>query len=275
MKEVRGVKEVRKNRMRVLVTFAVEAEFAPWRRRHGFRRKEVIRSSHVGGSDVWYSGRIDDIQLDVYLTGVGWKGARAFLSSLLKEKPDLCISSGLAGGLRPELKSGEIVVARETLLVNGGKKFRSRPLLVNLAEETGATPVNVFLTNTQVICQAKSKRSMSEFGEVVEMESFHVLTRAREKQVPALAIRAISDTVEEDLPLDFGRAIGADGQIRYGQLLLQAGRNPHKIPAMISFAKQSEKAAQNLADFLDRYIAGVRQRFPNCGLEKEEEVAAR
>ena len=98
----------------------------------------------VAGSDVWYSCRIDDLQLDVYLTGVGWKGTRTFPSSLLKEKPDLCISSGLAGGLKPELKSGEIVVAREALLVNGGKKFRSRPLLVNLAEETGATPVNLF-----------------------------------------------------------------------------------------------------------------------------------
>ncbi|MGB2677407.1 MAG: hypothetical protein WAN12_10035 [Candidatus Acidiferrum sp.] len=256
--------------MRALVTFAVEAEFAPWRRRHAFRRKESVHGGHRGGSDVWYSCRIDDLQLDVYLTGVGWKGARTFLSSLLKEKPDLCISSGLAGGLKPELKSGEIVVAREALLVNGGKKFRSRPLLVNLAEETGATPVNLFLTNTQVICQAKSKRFMSEFGDVVEMESFHVLTRAREKQVPALAIRAISDTVEEDLPLDFGWSMGGDGQIHYGKLLLQVGRRPHKIPAMIGFGKRSEKAAQNLADFLDKYIAAVRQRFLHWGLGTDE-----
>ena len=123
--------------MRVLVTFAVEAEFAPWRRRHAFRRKESVHGSHRGGSDVWYSSRIDDLTLDVYLTGVGWKGARTFLSSLLKEKPDLCISSGLAGGLKPELKSGEIVVAREALLVNGGKKLRSRPLLVESGRRNG------------------------------------------------------------------------------------------------------------------------------------------
>jgi hypothetical protein len=209
------------------------------------------------------------------LTGVGWKSARAFLSALLKEKPDLCISSGLAGGLKPELKSGEIVVAREALLVTGGKKFRSRPLLVELAEETGATPVNLFLTNTQVVCRAQSKQCMAKFGDVVEMESFHVLTKAREQRVPALAIRAISDTVEEDLPLDFGWSMGGDGQINYGKLLLQVGRRPHKIPAMMGFGKRSEKAAQNLADFLDKYIAAVRQRFLNWGLETEEDVAAR
>jgi len=121
---------------------------------------------------VWYSSRIDDLTLDVYLTGLGWKGARALLSTLLKEKPDLCISSGLAGGLRSELKSGEIVVAREAFLVKGGKKFRSRPLLVELAEGAGATPVNLFLTNTQVVCRAQSKQSMAKFGDVWKWRAF-------------------------------------------------------------------------------------------------------
>jgi|SRR5208283_3355890 len=261
--------------MRVLVTFAVEAEFAPWRRRHAFRRKESVRGSRRAGSDVWYSSRIDDLKLDVYLTGVGWKGPTAVFSALLKEKPDLCISSGLAGGLRPELKSGEIVVAREALSLDGGKKSRSRPLLVELAEETGATPVNFFLTNTQIVCRAQAKQSLAGLGDVVEMESFHVLSRAREQHVPALAIRAISDTVGEDLPLDFGRSMGGDGQISYGKLLLQVGRRPHKIPAMMRFGKRSEKAAQNLADFLDKYIAAVRHRFLDWGLGTEEEVPAR
>jgi len=261
--------------MRVLVTFAVEAEFAPWRRLHAFRRKESVRGSRRAGSDVCYSSRIDDLQLDVYLTGVGWKGARTFLSALLKEKPDLCISSGLAGGLKPELKSGEIVVAREVLLVNGGQKFMGRPLLTDLAEQTGATAVDSFLTNTQVVCDAQSKRTMAAFGDVVEMESFHVLKIARDAQVAAVAVRAISDTANEDLPLDFGRAISKDGQISYRRLLLQVARRPHRIPAMIDFGKRSEKAAQNLADYLDKYIAVVRQRFPQWGSEREEVVAAR
>jgi len=261
--------------MRVLVTFAVEAEFAPWRRRHAFRRKQSVHGIHRGGSNVWYSSRIDDLTLDVHLTGVGWRGAKAVFSTLLKAKPDLCISSGLAGGLRPELKSGEVVVAREALLVNGGKKFRSRPLLVELAEEAGATPVNLFLTNSQMICRVQSKQSMAELGDVVEMESFHVLTKARELQVPALAIRAISDTAEEELPLDFGWSMGGNGQINYGKLLLQIGRRPHKIPDMIAFGKRSEKAAQNLADFLDKYIAAVRKRFLHWGLGSEEEAATR
>jgi adenosylhomocysteine nucleosidase len=261
--------------MRILVTFAVEAEFAPWRRRYSFRRKEIIGDGHRDRVHAWYECKTDDVRLEVYLTGVGCKGATAVLASLLKERPDLCISSGLAGGLRPELKTGEIVVAREVLLVNGGQKFTSPPLLVDLAEETGAKPVRTFLTNAQIVCEAKSKRSMAVFGDVVEMESFHVLQSARDVQVPAVSVRAISDTVDENLPFDFGRAIRRDGRISYGPLLLQVAVHPQRLPAMISFGKKSAKAAHNLADSLDRYIGTLRKRFPLCGAKKNVEAAAR
>jgi hypothetical protein len=116
---------------------------------------------------------------------------------------------------------------------------------------------------------------MAVFGDVVEMESFHILKSARDVQVPAVSVRAISDTVDEDLPFDFGRAIRPDGRISYGRLLLQVAAHPRRLPAMISFGKKSEKAAHNLADFLDRYIGTIRQRFPLCGAEKDVEVAAR
>ncbi len=38
-------------------------------------------------------------------------------------------------------------------------------------------------------------------ADAVEMESFAVLSRARANGVPGIAIRAVSDTVDEDLPL--------------------------------------------------------------------------
>src|SRR5258708_33338461 len=137
--------------MRILVTFAVEAEFARWRRRYSFRRKEIIGDGHRDPVDAWYECKTDDIRLDVYLTGVGWKGSRAVLASLLKERPDLCISSGLAGGLRAELKTGHILVAREVLLVNGGQKFTSRPLLVVLAAAARAILARTVITTAPTL----------------------------------------------------------------------------------------------------------------------------
>jgi len=93
--------------------------------------------------------------------------------------------------------------------------------------------------------------------------------------VPAVSVRAISDTVDEDLPFDFGRVIRPDGRISYGRLLLRVAAHPRRLPAMISFGKKSEKAAHNLADFLDRYVVTIRQRFPLWGAKKDVEVDAR
>jgi len=261
--------------MRVLVTFAVEAEFAPWRRRHGFVREELRIPNHHGRPDVVFRSRFENSDVDVYLTGIGWGHCGPGLYHLLHGKPSMCISSGLAGGLRSDLRSGEVVAARRTSLIKGEGKIRSRRSLVALAEATGATVVETFLTNSQIVSQAEFKRSMAEFGDVVEMESYHILTMASGPQIPAIAIRAISDTADEDLPLDFGRSIGSDGQLRLRQLLLQAGRYPHKIPALMRFGKRSEKAAESLAEFLDRYLAAVREHFPQWSLEREEEATAR
>ncbi len=260
--------------MRVLVTFAVEAEFAPWRSRHAFVREELTIPNHHGRPDVVFRGRFENSDVDVYLTGIGWGHCGPGLYHLLDGKPNVCISSGLAGGLRADLRSGEVVVARKSSLIKGEGKIRSRRSLVALAEATGATVVESFLTNTQIVSQAEFKRSMGEFGDVVEMESFHIMAMTSGPQIPSVAIRAISDTADEDLPLDFGRAIGADGQLNYRQLLLQIGRYPHKIPAMMRFGKRSEQAAQNLAGFLDRYISAVREHFPQWSFEREEEAAA-
>jgi len=159
--------------------------------------------------------------------------------------------------------------------VNGGGRLAGSSLLCEIAAENGAVPVRTFLTNSCVVLDAESKRSMAEFGDVVEMESFHVLKSAIDVHVPALAIRAISDVADEDLPLDFGQAIGADGQIKYRRLLRQVGTRLHRVPAMIAFGKRSEKAARNLAGFLDQYIDSVRRRFPLWGAGKEAEVTVR
>src|SRR5258708_35723329 len=136
--------------MRILVTFAVQAEFAPWRRRFPFRRREFIGPGHKDRADAWYSCNTDDVHLDVYLTGIGWGGPKPLLSTLLQEKPDLCISSGLAGGLKSDLNIGEIVGARVALFVKGGPKPSSRPFLVNLAEKTGGNAVNRLLPKPHI-----------------------------------------------------------------------------------------------------------------------------
>src|SRR5579863_1544203 len=93
--------------MRILVTFALENEFAPWRAKHDFRAAEW------GGFGV-HVAEIGGAETGVILTGAGPKHAGHAAATVMRAEGDsigLCISSGLAGALRPEYSVGQILAA--------------------------------------------------------------------------------------------------------------------------------------------------------------------
>ncbi len=117
---------------------------------------------------------------------------------------------------------------------------------------------------------AEEKQGMSLFGDAVDMESFRVLAAAQGRGIPALALRAIADTAEEDLPMDFSEHISDTGQIAVGQVLGKVVFSPQIIPAMIRFGARTKHVAENLANFIDAFVLGLTSHV----LAKEREVAA-
>src|SRR5437899_10604471 len=92
--------------MRVLVTFAVDAEFAPWRRQHKFQKLN-------GGAVDVYSSQIGNAEVCVLLTAIGCRKAWVKATSVLwPGHVDICISSGFAGTLRRAHPPGDIWTAR-------------------------------------------------------------------------------------------------------------------------------------------------------------------
>ncbi len=96
----------------------------------------------------------------------------------------------------------------------------------------------------------------------MEMESGEVLYEATAFGARAVAIRGISDAVEEDLPLDFNRVTTATGGVSMGRVLGQVARHPGKVPSLIRFGQQSRMAAEKLCRFLDHYLEGLAKAVP-------------
>lgn len=245
--------------MRLLVTFAVEAEFAPWRKRHAFQL--VSMPTLIGlQQQSFYRGTVFENDVDVLLTGIGWEeknaanGARFVLRELLKNKPDACISSGLAGGLRSDLRCGDIVAAGEVLLQRGGEPIRSSPNLLALAKGAGARVDLRQITETHIVSEASAKAALSSFGDFVDMEGYHVLQIVSGAGIPAISSRAISDTVSEDLPPDLGRIVDRAGHVQTIPLLRFVVTRPGRIGSLLTFGARSRDAAVSLADFLDRFL---------------------
>jgi nucleoside phosphorylase len=238
--------------MKVLVTFALENEFAPWKAMHDFTPgRWGERDAHLA--------RIGGVLLGVLLTGAGPAHAGAATSAVFsrEDAETLCISAGLAGALKPSYRVGEVLAARSVISEASGEGALSSPELVSLAKDCGATIVENFLTAGAAVATAESKASLSARADAVEMESFEILNRAAAMGFSRVAIRAVSDTCDEDLPLDMNRVFAEDGQVSVPRVLGQVARHPAAIAGLIRLAQNSKKAAESLARFLDSYIAAI------------------
>lgn len=218
----------------------------PWRRQRKFRAESR------GGIEA-YRKREGALDLLALVTGAGMANAgRAAARAIAEERWDLVISSGLAGGLRPEYGPGTIVVARKVIRWEDGRALAPSARWVELAVGQGAREVTM-VSSSRVARTVEEKRRLGEAAEAVEMESFAVLDAAAARGVPAAAIRAVSDAVDDELPLDFGLIFDAAGRVRGRAVAGQLVRKPAAIGGLMRLADASRRAARNLAEFLERY----------------------
>ena len=237
--------------MRILVTFAVEAEFAPWRKLRRFQKTTTADKDYL-------SAQIPGAEVDVLFTGIGGRSAWLETANAIYDSEiDICISSGLAGGLRPEHKIGDILVAEKVLASPRDLVALSDPSLVNSAVALGAKRVPFFYTADRVVLHAAEKHDLGAFADAVEMESCGVLLEAGLFAAKTAAIRAISDTCDEDLPLDFNKVTNDFGDIRMKRVFSEAVSAPGSIPALIRFGQRSRLAAESLANFLERFLQAM------------------
>jgi len=247
--------------MRILVTFAVEAEFAPWRARRKFDRQKApgfaLWKSVIGSSEIF-----------VVLTGIGDISANVMeLMMHMADSDhyfDVCVSSGLAGALRSDYRLSDIVVAK-LLKSNyahadlGRDWLETDKQLVEVAVAHGAKPVDVFYTAKKVLTTVGEKSQLATKAGVVEMESFDVVKKGCAWGARGVAIRAISDQADENLPIDFNSTMSSDNRVSIPRVLAEVAKSPSSLLPLIRFGKQSRSAAEALARFLEIYVNGVIQ----------------
>jgi len=260
--------------MRILVTFAMKAEFSQWSSRHPFVPYEFENWETRREFDL-FKANIGRDEVTVLLTGIGGESAANAILSIPLEIHDVCISSGLAGSLDTGLAPGDVVVARTAGTLDQNSKASSDESLVDIAVASGAKLVNVSLTSEKIVATAEEKEELGRKGSIVEMETTHILAAAMQRHVPCVAVRAISDAADEDLPVDFARILDSRGHLKMGGLLKEVGLSPYRIPLLLQFGRQSRAAGKSLADFLDRYVSAISQGWTRVAPPKIEEVSAK
>lgn len=244
--------------MKIVVTFAVFPEFRPWARLRPFRRC-------AAGGLRCYETRIAGSDVRVLLTGVGARNAAEVVRHALEFAPGLFIVSGLAGGLRPEYRPGDVLAARSVCAAQEDRKVR--PLtdsfirieerFLRLAIDCGARVAERFLSVKAIARTAEEKSRLASSADAIEMESFALMSEIAPRGIPVLALRGISDPVERDLPCDFEPLFDGHGRLRISRAALEVLRSPRGLPAMIRFGLESRRAAAALARYLDRFVENL------------------
>jgi adenosylhomocysteine nucleosidase len=184
--------------------------------------------------------------VQVILVGMGKHNAeRAIRAALAKERPQLVLTCGFAGGLRPDLAMGVV-------LFTADPETGLEPALL----AAGARPAR-FHCAERVVATAKEKRTLWEAtgADAVEMESQVICAVCQEQKIPCATVRVILDTANEDLPLDFNQLMTTNQKLSYGKLALALAKSPGKVGALLRMQKEAEAAAGKLAEVLGRITA--------------------
>jgi nucleoside phosphorylase len=257
--------------MKILVTFAVEAEFAPWRTLRSFKSVRINKEHWSGGLNV-YETQIGHCVVWVFLTGIGIKAFDFGAASCLKNAAvDLVVSSGLAGSLKSAFGPGAVVAAKRVGTLRDANGLLMTTAIVDFAERRGATPIELMLTSDHLIETQEEKTRLANFGEAVDMESFHVVEQFRDDKIPVAVVRAISDGSDQDLPVNFEKCLTPRGEVKAVPLFRELLSRPKRIPELIRFGLQSRNATRKLASFLDGFIEAL---SPDILSRQETEVLA-
>lgn len=176
------------------------------------------------------------------------------------------VSIGYAGSLRPEIKVGDIVVARELVVAaeNGPLVFRSEPGLVARASRgiglVGGCTVIVdrTLTTDRVIVSSEEKRRLgaSYSAAGVDMESGFLAGLAARAGTPFLAVRCISDDAATELP-DYNTLLALRKKRRYLAILWYLASHLRETAGMVHLRRGAALASKNLARFIEEFWRDV------------------
>jgi adenosylhomocysteine nucleosidase len=231
--------------MNILITYAVEAEFAPWR---ALNMEKV-----TVGSVISHRAYIGQATVDFVITGMGAENATRAADALISKAYSFCIISGFAGALKSSVKLGDIVACERVQHHTNHQIEICDPDLLAHASENGATRIATLLTTDHVVNTATEKNLLSTFADAVDMESFAILQAANKKKVPCAVVRVISDSFDRDMPAELDTIVDPQGHVKITGVIRFVAKHPLMVPALVRLGRDSKTAAEALAHFLESY----------------------
>jgi nucleoside phosphorylase len=180
-------------------------------------------------------------------TGIRAENATRSLESFLaKHSVQMVWNIGFAGALSHSLRVGDLLIPDDQV------KFD--PAIERLNSEGLQIRHGVPVSTDRILWRAEEKRALLQTEKLawVDLESSAIAALCAHQNVPCLILRCISDSLNENLPLDLNSFFGADGHIASKNILKAIIRQPSALPSLFKLRQKSNLCAQKLAACVTR-----------------------
>jgi adenosylhomocysteine nucleosidase len=172
-------------------------------------------------------------------------------------RPRLVVSAGFAGGLDARGRRQDLVVASSLASAQGGEMTLDPAVLAPWLDEVPNLHRGRLLTCDRVIRLRAEKQELGRQHDAlaVDMETFAVAEVCQARAVDFLAIRAISDAVDDELPRDIGKLLAQKSFA--GQLGAAVGsivRRPGAVKDLFNLHQTALACSGRLAKFLGMLV---------------------
>jgi adenosylhomocysteine nucleosidase len=203
-------------------------------------------------------------------TGIGAANMEIAFRRVFQElRPNIVLSVGFGGALYEDAEIGDIVWSSRALLIRGDRTPEhehpaedtvpgsdlGRQIGEKLRERTAAREGSI-VTLPEMMTKSKIKKMIpSDLPfPVCDMETFYLARLSHQNRVPFLAVRSITDRLDEDVPQEFLAVTDGTGHYRLSRALGLLLAKPKLIPASVRLGRNAARASKNLGKALDSLV---------------------
>jgi adenosylhomocysteine nucleosidase len=184
------------------------------------------------------------------VVGAGDRSRTITLVERAVRQANCLISFGVAGGLAPELRTGEVIISTNVVATDirwwAEKRFRDR--IADFARGIGALEGPVLGAPAILATAAQKSRAWSETRAVaVDLESDIVARIATSAGMPFAVLRSIADVAYRELPPAALIPLSEDGTPRLARVLASVLRQPRQLTSLVGLAREVQTAQLALA----------------------------
>lgn len=200
----------------------------------------------------------------LHIGGMGSVCAQAAAHLLISRGVDALVSWGVAGGLAPNIRSGQLVLPNKIIdQKNNVFPVNSawRDQLQQQLEKHLPVMDGVLLQAEQMITTVADKQQLFQQSQAVavDMESAAIAAVAEQAKLPFIAVRSVTDAADCSLPLWMQQSLALSGEVKIGALISKLYYHPPRLIALMQMSRDFSAATSTL-----QKVASL------CAFEEEE-----